>query len=121
MNADLIDIEFRKAILTSGAYRQMKISHQHQKLLRNHLKRGINISLDKKIKLLQRMGWRSDQFLFTRTDLMLFGQFILKQREGAISLGIGYMVEKFLNTPATGASKGKKAAAGQSPVLSPPN
>lgn len=96
MNTDLVDIEFRKMIMVSGAYKKLGISHQHQKLLRNHLKRGVSISIDKKIRLLQKIGWRSDQFIFTRTDMASFATFILKEGEAAKTLGPQYLLEKFL-------------------------
>jgi hypothetical protein len=101
MNPDVIDIEFRKAILVTGAYKQMGISHQHQKLLRNHLKRGIQISIEKKIRLLQKTGWRSDQFIYSRTDMVNFAIFILKQGSSAKTLGGEYLLDKFEITNGT--------------------
>lgn len=101
MNTDLVDIEFRKMIMVSGAYKKLGISHQHQKLLRNHLKRGLSISIDKKIRLLQKMGWRSDQFIYSRIDLVNFANFIFTQGSSAKSLGAEYLLEKFQITNGT--------------------
>jgi hypothetical protein len=95
MNIDIVDKEFRRVIMISGAYRQLKISHQHQKLLRNHLRRGINISMDKKIMLLQRYGWQNDQYIYTQKNVVDIIAFVLKSSEAAKLHGPQYLLEKY--------------------------
>lgn len=99
MNVDVIDKEFRRVIMISGAYKKLKISHQHQKLLRNHLRRGINISIDKKIKLLQRFGVAtSDDFIYTQKNVIDVIAYVLRASQSAKRLGPHYLLEKF-NSP----------------------
>jgi hypothetical protein len=96
MDISIIDQEFKKYIYTPKMYKQMRITHNHQKLLRNHLKRGISISLDKKLRLLQRAGWRSDKYSFTHSDLVLLAKFCINSTEVSRGFGPEYLVEKFV-------------------------
>jgi hypothetical protein len=101
MNIDIIDKEFRRVIMIRGAYRALKISHQHQKLLRNHLRRGIFISIDKKIRLLQRFGVSiNDDYIYSHKNAIEIISFVLKASESAKQLGPEYLLEKFNSRPA---------------------
>lgn len=96
MNLELIDQEFYKAISQVGAHKKMGITYTHRKVLCHQVRRGKYISLDKKIRLLQRAGWRSDAFQYQRMDLLDFAKFILKTSAASKAHGPEYLLEKFL-------------------------
>lgn len=96
MNVTIIDTEFAKYIAKPGIYQQMKITHQHQKLLRYHLRKGVPISLNKKLTLLQRAGWRQDQFQYTHEDLVAALKFSLQCAQSTRNMGAEYLAEKWL-------------------------
>ncbi|RYZ61454.1 MAG: hypothetical protein EOO14_05000 [Chitinophagaceae bacterium] len=97
MNATVIDTAFNDYLFKPGMYKSMRITRAHQHVLRNQLRNKKFISLDKKLLLLQRAGWRSDGYQYTHTDLVEAVRFALRQSEAAKSMGAEYLVEKFLN------------------------
>lgn len=74
----------------------MRITRQHQLLLRYHLKKGIPISLNKKLRLLQRTGWRQPEHSYTHRQLVEAVRFALKASAAAQAHGAEYLVEKYL-------------------------
>jgi hypothetical protein len=96
MNTDIVHIEFEKMIRTRGIAKKVNLTREHVRVLRNQLRKGTFISLDKKCKLLQRSGWRMDDREYTRTDLVSLAKEIIRASESARKLGPEYLVDKWL-------------------------
>lgn len=96
MNTDAIHEEFARMINTRMIGRKLGLTAAAVAAIRYKLKAGRTISIDYKMKLLQRSGWRQDERSYTYTDLVNAIRFALRQREAAQLYGPEYIAEKFL-------------------------
>jgi hypothetical protein len=98
MTIEIIDTAFRKMISERGSYRRMGISINYSAQLRYKTKKGITISIDLKLRLLQRTGWIPPDSRYTRREMVGAVRFCLSQGLAARDLGAEYLVDKFLST-----------------------
>lgn len=96
MNTDDINKAFADLLATRGVHHQLGITSSAVRSLRFKLSTGAGISTDTKIKLLQKSGWRQDQFSFSQKDLVAAVRFALGSSAAAKEQGPEYLVEKFL-------------------------
>lgn len=82
-----------------GIAKHLQLTYSHVRTLRNHLRTGKTISLDKQLRLLQKAGWRMDDKIFNQKDLVSLTRFILSSSAAAQGMGPEYLVEKFLKRP----------------------
>lgn len=75
--------------------RRMRISGHHARYMRWRIRHGKKISLEIKLKYLQRAGWRLDQFKYTHDDLIDLVRFVIKTGDRARQFGPSYIVEKW--------------------------
>lgn len=100
MNADSIHADFAKLISRRAIHRQLGISSGAIRMQRRRLATGGNISLDTKLKLLQRSGWRQEELAYTQKDLVAAVRFSLNSGKDAREFGPEYLVEKYLRKKA---------------------
>lgn len=94
-NTGAIDKAFKELIHTRTIYKKLRMSPGHVRTIRYNLKHGLPVSTDLKLKLLQRSGWRQDDFIYNRKDLVSLAQSILKAGTMAKEFGAEYLVEKW--------------------------
>lgn len=94
-NTGAINKAFYALIYQRGIYKQLRISSGQVRTIRYNISRGLPVSTDLKLKLLQRSGWRQDGFIYTRKDLINLANSILKAGAMAKEFGAEYLVEKW--------------------------
>jgi hypothetical protein len=99
MNTDDINKAFADLLATRGVHHQLGITSSAVRSLRFKLSTGAGVSTDTKIKLLQKSGWRQDQYSYTRKDLVEAVAFALRASAAGKGLGAEYLVEKYLTKP----------------------
>lgn len=97
MNADRIHNDFERLIFQRGIYKDLRLTAADVKAMRRSVRRGSGLSLDKKLRVLQRSGWRQDAVAFTQADIVAFGKFIIESGASAKELGAAYLFEKWRN------------------------
>ena len=100
MNTDAIDRAFIEMLSEKGIHHKLGIKATYLAMLRYKIKNGIGISTDTKISMLQKNGWRQDQKIFTRVDLVSAVKFALKQSDSVKGKGPEYIIEKYLTQKA---------------------
>lgn len=96
MTIEIIDAAFIKAIGERGSHRRMGISVNYAAQLRYKLRRGLTVSTDLKLKLLQRTGWITPDTRYTYKDLVEVARVATGAGRAGKDLGPEYLVEKFL-------------------------
>jgi hypothetical protein len=98
MNLDQINSKFKELVFTYGIHQNLNINSGRVRNYRQYLSKGQRISLDLKIKLLQRAGYTvMSEPGYTRADLVDLVEFVHKQ---GTALDPAYAVEKFLTIKA---------------------
>jgi hypothetical protein len=95
MNLEAIDSAFHNILNKKKAGLTIGISSQKVARLRYSLRRGVRISTDYKIRMLQRAGWRQDDIQFSQRDMVEAVKFALRSGRSAQEMGAEYLVEKF--------------------------
>lgn len=95
ISTDVIDREFDKMIFKERIHRRLGMTSDAVTQVRHKLKAGKVVSLDYKIKLLQRSGHRFDLPLFTRKEAVELVKFVLRTSELAREMGAEYVMEKW--------------------------
>lgn len=97
MNTEAIDSAFKKLMGEEAVYKKIGITALNMVQLRHRLKTGVGISLKRKMSLLQKAGWKQDDKVFSRADLVDVVNSALRSSASAKALGPEYLVDKFLN------------------------
>jgi hypothetical protein len=95
MITEIINQQFAKMIGTSGIHRTLGITANHVKVLRHRIRHGQKISLDKKIKLLEKSGWDPGDRKWNDQDMIDLIKTCIRCSDAARQLGPGYILEKF--------------------------
>lgn len=98
MNTVSIDKAFKDLISKRGVHKDLGIEAGYVQQLRyrmNHPEEGKGISLETKIEILKKSGWRESGAKFTREDVVDAVRFTLKQGAKAKEWGPEYCVEKW--------------------------
>lgn len=95
MNTTVIDNAFAEMIHRKGVYKSIGITKTYQHQLRHQLRRGIHITYDQKLRLLQRSGWRQDDVQYSRKDLLEAIAFTIRTSAAAREFGPAYVLEKW--------------------------
>jgi hypothetical protein len=90
-----IEKAFADLIHTRGIHTTLHISSGQVRTLRFNLKNNINISTDAKLKMLQKSGWRQDDKMYNRADLVSLLNFYKKTSQAARDHGPEYVIEKW--------------------------
>ncbi|MGN7786801.1 hypothetical protein ACTJIJ_19870 [Niabella sp. 22666] len=97
MNTDRIHNDFERLIFQRGIYKELRLTAADVKAMRRSVRRGTGITIDKKLRVLQRSGWRQDAVVFTQADMVAFGKFVIESGASAKELGAAYLFEKWQN------------------------
>lgn len=95
MNTYIIDKAFAEMIVKRNVYKDLGITSSSVRTFRYNLKQGIPISLDTKLRLLQKSGWTQPANTFTRADMISFAKTWHKANEATKALGLEYALEKW--------------------------
>lgn len=96
MNISMIDKAFYDLIHEKGIDKKLGIESNYVYQLRNKLKNDIGISMDVKLELLQKGGWKGNEAQFTRKDLVSLLNFYKSTSQSARDKGPEYVIEKWL-------------------------
>lgn len=95
MNIERIDKDFETLIMQRGIYKKLGLTPEEVKYLRHNIRTGKGISIEKKMKVLQKSGWQQDQAEYTRQELIGFAKFVLRSGAAAKELGVAYLFDKW--------------------------
>jgi hypothetical protein len=95
MNTDVIDKAFSELIHQREIHTQLGISSGNVRNIRYKLAKGLTVSTDTKLKLLQLSGWRQDEEKYNRADLVSLLNFYAKTSQAARDQGPEYVIEKW--------------------------
>jgi hypothetical protein len=98
MNIAAIDKAFAEMIAERGIHKKLGIESNYVTQLRYKLKHPEatnGISLDTKLELLRKSGWKESSAKFSREELVDAVRFTLRQGEKAKEWGPEYIVEKW--------------------------
>jgi len=90
-----IDRAFAQMINERGVHNKVEKSSEAVRQYRTQLKNGIPISMNLKLDLLQRTGWKSKDFDYTASDLLSLVKFALSTSDSAENFGPAYIIEKW--------------------------
>lgn len=105
MNLKQIDEAFAEVVRRPGIYHQLKVKKNNVAQYRWKLKRGIHITLDKKVSILQRAGFNMQVFEFTDKDMVDLIRFVFRTSEAAREMGAEYLFEKWKRQQSAGTRK----------------
>lgn len=95
MNSEVINTTFAEMIMRRGIEKQLGIPANRVYQYRSQLKNGPEISLDKKLQMLRKSGWKEADLQYSRADLVSLVKFVLKTSAKAKEFGPEYIVEKW--------------------------
>jgi len=95
MNTDVVEKAFSEMINERGVHRKLRVEDNYVQQLRYKLKNGIGVSMDTKLKLLQKSGWRQDDKTYNRKDLVSLLNFYKRTSQAAKDQGPEYVIEKW--------------------------
>ena len=95
MNIPMIDKAFYDLIHAKGVEETLGLERNYVYQLRSKLKNNIGISMDTKLELLKKSGWKEDTAKYTEKDLVSLANFVLKTSAKAKEFGAEYIVEKW--------------------------
>jgi hypothetical protein len=95
MNTDLLDTAFAALIKKRGVHNALGVEDNYVQQLRYKLKNGLAIRTDTKLRLLQKSGWRQDDRIYNRKDLIGFINFYNRTSQAARELGPEYVIQKW--------------------------
>lgn len=96
MTTQSIDSAFADLLTRRAVGKTLGISANYVAQLRHKLRTGIPVSLEKKMELLQKSGWRQGDQQYTQKDMVAAVNYALKSSKAAREMGAEYLVEKFL-------------------------
>jgi hypothetical protein len=97
ISTEIIDKEFDRMIHKERIHRKLGMDSSAVTQVRWKLKHGKPVSLDYKIKLLQRSGHRFDLPKFTHKQVVDAIKFALRTSEVAREMGAEYVMQKWLS------------------------
>lgn len=97
MNIEKVHAAFKEVIARPGIYYQLGIPKNNVAQYRWKLKRGVNITLNKKLWVLQRAGYRLESFQFTDADVIDAIKFAINASQATRNMGAEYVFEKWKN------------------------
>lgn len=95
MNIEVVNTAFAGMIRKKAVHEKLGITANAVYQLRSQLKNGLNISIDKKLELLKKSGWKEEEVAYSRADLVRLVKFTLKSSAKAREFGAEYLVEKW--------------------------
>jgi hypothetical protein len=95
MNLEAVDQSFAEMIHKKGIATALGIDMNYVYQLRSKLKNNVGISLDTKLELLRKSGWKEDDARYTQKDLVSLAKFVLSTSAKAREFGAEYIVEKW--------------------------
>lgn len=98
MNTDVINTAFAKLLSEKLVGPKIGIKYNHAAQLRYNIRNGRGISMDTKLRLLQKSGWRQDDKVYSQKDLVEAVRFVIKQGIEAKAQDAEYLVEKWMRS-----------------------
>lgn len=95
ISTEIIEKAFEEMIFQEKIFRKLDISCDAVTQVRHKVKTGKHITLDYKIKLLQRAGYRFDYPEYTRKEMAELVKFVLNTSEKAREFGAEYLIDKW--------------------------
>lgn len=95
MNTEAINTAFEEMIGRKKIHEELDIPANRVYQYRNQLKKGPEISLDKKLELLRKSGWREDEVKYGHNDLISLLNFYKRTSQAARDQGPEYVIEKW--------------------------
>jgi len=95
MNIEKVHSAFKEVIATPGIYHKLNIPKNNVAQYRWKLKRNVNITLDKKLWVLQRAGYRLESFQYTDKDMVAAIRFVINASQATRNMGAEYLYEKW--------------------------
>lgn len=90
-----IDTAFKTLLATDNVHARLGVSAASIRQLRHRFQKKDFISLDKKVELLQKFGWKAVVKDYTTGDLISLADFVLKQGAAGKAHGGSYLVQKW--------------------------
>lgn len=90
-----VDEAFEKMINIRGIHNKLGNTSNDVKQLRYRLKNGPAVSLQLKLQLLQKSGYKQPQNNYSKKDLIEFAKYWHKCGESTRAMGIEYALEKW--------------------------
>lgn len=98
MNIEKIHAVFKEVISIPGIYHKLGIPKNNLAQYRWKLKRKIHITIDKKLWVLQRAGYRLESFQYTDADVIAAIRFAIDAAQSTRNMGAEYVFEKWKTT-----------------------
>lgn len=95
MNLEAVDKSFAEMLYKKGIATALGIEPNYLYVLRSKLKNNIGISLETKLDLLRKSGWKEDAARYTDKDLVSLAKFVISTSAKAREFGPEYIVEKW--------------------------
>ncbi|THU34249.1 hypothetical protein FAM09_24840 [Niastella caeni] len=95
MNIEKVHIAFKQVIGTPGIYHKLNIPKNNVAQYRWKLKRNVHITIDKKLWVLQRAGYRLESFQYTDKDVVEAIRFAINASQATKKMGAEYILEKW--------------------------
>lgn len=95
MNIEILEKAFSELINIRGIHHKLQVKNNYVHQLRFKLKKGIHVSLDVKLRLLQKSGWRQDDKIYNRKDLVSIINFWKRSGKAARAMGTEYVIDKW--------------------------
>lgn len=95
MNIEQIHFAFSEVVNTRGIYNVLGVPKNNVAQYRWKLKRNIHITLDKKLYVLQKAGYRVEQFQYTDAHLLDIVKFTIKAAQNTRDMGAEYVLDKW--------------------------
>lgn len=95
MNIEKVHSAFKEVIAIPGIYHKLNIPKNNIAQYRWKLKRNINITLNKKLSVLQRAGYRLESFQWSDKDVVEAIKFVINASQATRNMGAEYLFEKW--------------------------
>jgi hypothetical protein len=95
MIEEIINQAFQEMIATSRIHKKIGLTSIHVKTLRYQIRIGRKITIDKKLTLLKRSGWKYGTAKWTDQDMIDLLKFYDKLPAASRQFGPAYILEKF--------------------------
>lgn len=95
MNIEKVHAAFKEVIATPGIYHKLGIPKNNLAQYRWKIKKGINVTLNKKLWVLQRAGYRLESIQYTDADVIAAITFALNASQATRNMGPEYVFEKW--------------------------
>jgi hypothetical protein len=95
MNIEKVHNAFKEVIGKPGIYHKLNIPKNNVAQYRWKLKRNVYITIDKKLWVLQRAGYRLESFQYTDKDVVEAIRFAISASQVTRNMGAEYLFEKW--------------------------